>query len=152
MTRYPDGARQTRVAKRELLGMFGVDSGQVMIGDPCYLEWWEANAFNPHDNGEVPEYSYAGACRTSLNPTQGGVLDKHRAVVSQTGWGDGFYAVYRDLNEFGRVSALHILFEEEEPGRWPLTVLRRLRARRRWRALMAEIAAKRKQDDERGAR
>jgi len=30
----------------KLLGHFGVDSGQVMIGDPCYLSTWEDNDFN----------------------------------------------------------------------------------------------------------
>lgn len=30
---------------RVLLGTFGVDSGQVMIGDPCYLNEYQANDF-----------------------------------------------------------------------------------------------------------
>lgn len=32
--------------KEELIGYVGVDSGQVMIVDPCYLGEWEDNDFN----------------------------------------------------------------------------------------------------------
>lgn len=31
---------------KELIGHIGVDSGQVMIVDPCYLAQWEDNEFN----------------------------------------------------------------------------------------------------------
>lgn len=31
---------------KELIGHIGVDSGQVMIVDPCYLSEWEDNEFN----------------------------------------------------------------------------------------------------------
>jgi hypothetical protein len=31
---------------KELIGHIGVDSGQVMIVDPCYLSKWEDNDFN----------------------------------------------------------------------------------------------------------
>ena len=27
----------------ELVGTFGVDSGQAMVGDPCYLDQWKTN-------------------------------------------------------------------------------------------------------------
>lgn len=32
--------------KEELIGYVGVDSGQVMIVDPCYLNEWKDNEFN----------------------------------------------------------------------------------------------------------
>ena len=32
--------------KREVLGFVGVDSGQIMIGDPCYLSDWKDTPFN----------------------------------------------------------------------------------------------------------
>jgi len=28
---------------RKLAGYFTVDSGQAMVGDPCYLDDWETN-------------------------------------------------------------------------------------------------------------
>ena len=32
--------------KTEVLGFVGVDSGQIMIGDPCYLSDWKDTPFN----------------------------------------------------------------------------------------------------------
>lgn len=32
--------------KKEIIGYVGVDSGQVMIVDPCYLSRWKDNEFN----------------------------------------------------------------------------------------------------------
>ena len=51
----------------ELVGYFGVDSGQVMIGDPCYLDQWRSEM--DEEGGEfdcnLPKpypYTYNGAC------------------------------------------------------------------------------------------
>tara|TARA_R100001224_G_scaffold113047_1_gene97149 strand:- start:7 stop:369 length:363 start_codon:yes stop_codon:yes gene_type:complete len=101
------------------LGTFGVDSGQVMIGDPCYLKTYENNDFdyqkkvNKHNLDK--SYSYNGAChQTCYNPKKGGEIGGGLAVVSESGVGDGSYDVlahYRDYGPFGvRIAKLEIVF------------------------------------------
>lgn len=95
-----------------LIGHVGVDSGQVMIGDPCYLSDWEANDFtgkvDPADNGE---FSYAGACNASLSEASAGVLGNGLAIAASTAYGDGQYPVYAEVDGSGRIMALRIDFD-----------------------------------------
>mgnify|MGYP003134467500 CR=1 FL=1 len=102
-----------------LMGVFGVDSGQVMIGDPCYLKYWSDNNFNHksvkigHDVEDIKDFSYNGACKMTLNNKQGGELKNKNgavlSVVSSTGYGDGAYPVYA-IKEDGRIKELTIQF------------------------------------------
>lgn len=96
-----------------LTGYIAVDSGQAMIGDPCYLDEWDTNKLQVLNMGteNVGAYSYEGACATTLNSEQGGVLGSNKSVVFSTGYGDGAYPVYVQLNEDGRVSMAIIDFE-----------------------------------------
>ena len=138
----------------KLLGQFTVDSGQVMIGDPCYLNEWRDNDFNPvglYTNGKdtltrgkdftnyqsdvIPkykktmnqllqedfkevkqepsmEYSYDGACQATCSDAKGGTLGGGNAVVSETGYGDGFYPVHATYNKEGRCIKLTITFDD----------------------------------------
>lgn len=101
---------------KQLIGYFAVDSGQAMIGDPCYLEeWkpWESDkiAFDEHHN-KVGEYGYLGACNATL--TKGyGELNKGSGVVFNTGYGDGMYPVYADIED-GRVQSITVNFVNDE--------------------------------------
>tara|TARA_R100000951_G_C2602155_1_gene168517 strand:- start:610 stop:945 length:336 start_codon:yes stop_codon:yes gene_type:complete len=105
--------------KKELLGMFGVDSGQVMIGDPCYLSDWKNNEFKTeqsemgHKQIQIKDYSYNGACQMTINEQMGGELKNKNgavlSVVSSTGFGDGVYPVYATKKD-GRVKELTIKF------------------------------------------
>jgi hypothetical protein len=99
--------------KRELLGYFGVDSGQVMITDPCYIEgWWEIQDKNPEQLKKYPhlaDYSLQGACKKTLSKKKGGMLGKGSAVVSSTGYGDGEYKVYATKKD-GCIKKLEIEF------------------------------------------
>ena len=58
----------------ELLGMFGVDSGQVMIGDPCYLDNFVANNFEDirrhkhKKSGKVLQYGKDFTSYTEIIP------------------------------------------------------------------------------------
>ena len=96
-----------------LIGHFSVDSGQAMVGDPCYLDEWEpwndkAEDFELHKQ-KVGEYSYLGACEATI--TKGyGELGMATAVVFSTGYGDGLYPVYAEMNEDGRVARVVIEF------------------------------------------
>jgi hypothetical protein len=93
-------------------GSFAVDSGQAMVGDPCYLnEWkqWEDGTPFDHQN-HVDEYGYLGACNKTLTDNFG-QLGGASAVVFSTGYGDGLYPVYVQINEDGRVAKVVIDFE-----------------------------------------
>ena len=93
-----------------LAGHFGVDSGQALIGDPCYLDNWNPNADEPFElEGHEGEYSYYGACAKTINK-QYGELGSGSAVVVSTGYGDGTYPVYVKLNSDGRVCMVVIDF------------------------------------------
>ena len=99
-----------------LIGHFTVDSGQAMVGDPCYLDEWDNNANDEFNvEGKEGQYSYHGACATTLKDNYG-ELGMSSAVVFSTGYGDGFYPVYAELNEDGRVARVVIEFigEDEE--------------------------------------
>jgi len=94
-----------------IAGHISVDSGQAMVGDPCYLDNWDTNKNDEWNlEGKVGEYSYQGASATTLanNYGQLGFAD---AVVFSTGYGDGLYPVYVQLNDEGRVSKVVIDFE-----------------------------------------
>ena len=101
------------MAKKELLGNFAVDSGQVMIGDPCYLGVFIND--NHKEDAVKNEYSYSGVCATTTSKENGGELFTNGnkgvalSVVSSTGLGDGIYPVYA-IKEEGRIKELIIKF------------------------------------------
>ena len=82
-----------------LLGRVWVDSGQLILTDPCYLSDWQGHDYADDAPGE---YSFAGACTTTLDGfggVLGGSVDdplptEGRAVAFPTGFGDGVYPVY----------------------------------------------------------
>jgi hypothetical protein len=98
-----------------LLGHTWVDSGQLVITDPCYLSDWAGHEFGEENPGE---YSFAGACTATLtgpggviggHAADGETVDEGRGVVFGTGWGDGSYPVYAKIEE-GRVFGVFIDF------------------------------------------
>ncbi len=96
-----------------LIGYFSVDSGQAMIGDPCYLDEWEpwndkADNFEEHVN-KAGEYSYLGACGVTLKKGYGG-LGNGMSVAFSTGYGDGVYPVYAEIDDDGRIARVVIEF------------------------------------------
>lgn len=101
------------------IGSFAVDSGQAMVGDPCYLEDWKPWNSEEHNFEDHPqhkgEYGYLGACNATLENNYG-ELGTASAVVFSTGYGDGLYPVYAEINEDGRVAKIVIDFigEDEE--------------------------------------
>jgi hypothetical protein len=102
---------------KTLIGRFAVDSGQAMIGDPCYLDDWknwdrDVNKFEEHAN-KVGEYGYLGACNATL--TNGyGELNHGSSVVFNTGWGDGVYPVYADIDDEGTIRSITVNFVNDE--------------------------------------
>jgi hypothetical protein len=99
-----------------LAGAVTVDSGQIMIGDPCYLdEWqpWDSDSgieFSEHEK-RVGEYSYLGSCNATLSDVGYGTLGLGNAVSVSSGYGDGYYPVYVKINDEGRVVMAIIDFD-----------------------------------------
>lgn len=94
----------------ELVGSFAVDSGQAIVGDPCYLDGWKTNEGEEWNlEGKAGDYSYHGASAMTIEATAG-VLGSGSAVVFSTGYGDGLYPVYVKYNEDGRVAQIVIDF------------------------------------------
>lgn len=99
------------IKKDELIfvGHFSVDSGQAMVGDPCYLDDWDTNKNDEWNlEGKGGDYSYHGASATTLANSYG-ELGHAKAVVFNTGYGDGLYPVYVSMQD-GRVSKVVIDF------------------------------------------
>jgi hypothetical protein len=101
---------KTQIEGLVLAGHFAVDSGQAMVGDPCYLDDWDTNKNDAWElEGKIGQYSYQGASATTLANNFGELGNS--AVVFSTGYGDGLYPVYVQLNDDGRVSKVVIDFE-----------------------------------------
>lgn len=97
----------------ELVGSFAVDSGQAMVGDPCYLDQWNTNKDDEWNlEGKVGEYSYQGASATTIDDVAG-TLGGGLAVAFNTGYGDGVYPVYAKFDEDGRITKIVIDFIDE---------------------------------------
>jgi len=93
----------------EYVGSCGVDSGQILFVDPCYLHDWV--------NGEYDDDSdYGRCCSVTLSKEGAGgvVLNKGAEVVAtQTAYGDGFYPVFIMKDGGGRIVEAKIVFKEE---------------------------------------
>lgn len=92
------------------IGDIGVDSGQVMVGDPCYLRDFTNDEYgeNPYTEDGDYTFSYSGCCEASSEG--GGELGRWQGVVSYTAYGDGVYPVYQLVDEVGTVTGLFIDF------------------------------------------
>ena len=94
-------------------GSFAVDSGQAIVGDPCYLDNWDTNKNEEWIlEGKKGNYSYHGVSATTLEDNFG-QIGSADAVAFSTGYGDGLYPVYVKLNSDGRVGMVVIDFDGE---------------------------------------
>jgi hypothetical protein len=122
----------------KLIGFIGVDSGHIVICDPCYLparrmdmeekfgvkddpEWFDGADKNNHELHApefVGEFSYRGTCSTTSYFGAGQLYYKKghagAGVTANTVDGDGTYPVYGRLNKQGRVRALLIRLDGED--------------------------------------
>jgi hypothetical protein len=106
---------KTSISGLTYIGSFSVDSGQAIVGDPCYLDEWKSwddkEPFENHPKHQG-EYGYLGASNATL--TEGfGDLGIGRAVAFSTGYGDGIYPVYAELDGT-RVLKIIIDFDNED--------------------------------------
>lgn len=98
----------------ELVGHVSVDSGQVMIVDPCYV------LDGAHDDPSADPSGrarYGLPCEVTLSDRRHGefiATGSHgTGVASSSGYGDGCYPVYARKNDDGRVVELTIYFDED---------------------------------------
>lgn len=95
------------------IGSVAVDSGQIMIIDPCYIENDFSNDFNGHFKDEPKssyEMNYDGCCQATLNEVGYGSIQQ-LAIACRTTYGDGVYPVYAEFNSSGQVTSLTIDFD-----------------------------------------
>jgi hypothetical protein len=105
--------KTTKLKDLQYAGHFMVDSGQAIVGDPCYLNDYDPNTNDEWNlEGKIGEYSYQGISATTL-ANDYGVVGNGQAVAFNTGYGDGMYPVYVQLNEDGRVTKVVIDFVDE---------------------------------------
>jgi hypothetical protein len=103
-----------------LIGYVGVDSGQLMLCDPCYIDkdfpTEEFNPDQPDDRGTYP-MTYNGACGATLSDKRFGELGHGLAVAFSSGLGDGTYPVYATIVDdpmWGkRVASVRVVMMEE---------------------------------------
>ena len=146
-------------SKTILVGHVGVDSGQILICDPCYIDSsWKKEDFadirryRHQGTGDVLEYrkdfqnfeerlkiydktmnqmikdtevyelptpaakhafSYNGCCIATSNKNGCAELDNGTAVVTSSGYGDGYYPVYAEIVD-GRVRKIWVDFFQTE--------------------------------------
>lgn len=104
---------KTQIDNLQYVGSFAVDSGQAMVGDPCYLDQWKTNEGEEWNlEGKAGDYSYHGASAMTIN-ADAGVLGNCSSVVFSTGYGDGLYPVYVQYNSDGRIAKVVIDFDGE---------------------------------------
>jgi len=103
------------------IGEVCVDSGQLMIIDPCYLHDWKDGEFFLDKNNEgIPTEElppekfnhYHEACLATCSKEMCGEVLNGLGVVFGSGWGDGTYNVYA-WRECGRIMAVLVLMQEE---------------------------------------
>lgn len=92
------------------IGVVGVDSGQLMLCDPCYLNQWSANEFNPsldsYDSKPF-DFSYDGVCRATLSQGEA-EIQQGVAVAFGTAFGDGVYPVYAEYDSNGTIRSVRV--------------------------------------------
>jgi len=88
-------------------GEVSVDSGQILLIDPCYIEesFPDGTGVGPHD------LNYKGVCRVTLGNSGCGEVGG-LAFATSSGYGDGVYPVYV-ARRGGRIMSIRIDFGSE---------------------------------------
>ena len=96
----------------KIIGHCGVDSGQILLIDPCYVY-----TDNFQLGGEPTGGPYDECCRITLGENKAGPTSE-MGVVTSTAYGDGSYpvtAVYQN----GRIVSVTINFDpQDEDDNW----------------------------------
>lgn len=94
---------------KKLIGYAPVDSGQLIVIDPCYLaEWKDGEAYPKRGDKDYGNH-YAKCCEVSDEGGEVVVAGVAGAgVASRTAYGDGRYPVYRVYDKKGELVRLEI--------------------------------------------
>ena len=93
--------------KKELIENVPVDSGGLIIVDPCYLSQWKDGEY-----GKDNHYTKACEARDDENNKEFLVADiAGNAVGFSSGYGDGYYPVYAHTNKEGRIMKIEVIFD-----------------------------------------
>ncbi|AZB43514.1 hypothetical protein CEF21_15055 [Bacillus sp. FJAT-42376] len=84
---------------KEYAGSVAVDSGQLMITDPCYVI------------GKGTEEEYKKTCEVTLTPDNCGQILNGSAFALGTAYGDGIYDVFVKRDSEGRITKVEIDLE-----------------------------------------
>jgi hypothetical protein len=95
---------------RRQIGIVHVDSGQLMVCDPGYLDQWDHKEPAFAEDPLRAPFSYEGCCAASSSDAHGGQLHSRTpdgavfpgiGVVSSTGHGDGIFPVFTEFDAEG---------------------------------------------------
>ena len=96
------------------IGSVGVDSGQLIIMDPCYIEsYW-----NKENEKGLDGINYQAVCEGTLKKERAVALPYPighggLAVAFASGWGDGYYDVFARYVE-GRIVEVKIVMGDDD--------------------------------------
>ena len=94
------------------VGYVAVDAGCIWVGDPCYVL--------PDDASHADSVRNWDKFCEQLNPNSTSTSFKFHhghhglGVCVDSGWGDGYYPVYVNESEDGRVASVTVVFIEED--------------------------------------
>lgn len=103
----------------KLIGHVGVDSGQLLLCDPCYIDsQWEKEDFEDGHRAKH-NFSYAACCEATLSEEEYGELKYLMGhpgvgVAFSTAFGDGLYPVLAHYLPDGTLKSVEVIFQEEE--------------------------------------
>lgn len=87
----------------KLIGHCGVDSGQILLIDPCYV----------YNDDYSKKSEYYDCCQITLSKEKAG--ETELGVVTSTYSGDGNYPVYATTDEHGGIMSVEIVFKKSDP-------------------------------------
>lgn len=100
----------------EEIGVVGVDSGQIVITDPAYIDSeWEQEDYDGNERKPKNNFSYNACCQKTVKGL-GGQLNYRLGhagvgVVTSSGYGDGCYPVIATIDKStGRVKSIRVEF------------------------------------------
>ena len=97
--------------RRRHIGDVQIESGRLMLVDPCYLRHWKPGEFREEVNESLN--SYDEALKLTCNEPWYGRMFDESAVVAAPADGDGAYPVYGYFTEDGLLVKITITLGEE---------------------------------------
>jgi hypothetical protein len=109
MIHYSSTQYETRRFLRSMtkIGNIGVDSGAVLISDPCYVLRQDGQQENSPSYGD-----FLAAADEHRENGYFSHISFNDGVITETTYGDGVYPVYARFDRYGRITQVIIDFEQ----------------------------------------